>query len=503
MRTTVWITGDQCSPHHTGLAAADRADAVVLMIESIDRSGLQPYHKRKLVLIFSVMRHFADELRAAGWRVDYYAETLDFETAFAAHVAAHRPERVVLMQQSEFGRTEAMTQIAAASRLAVEVTPHGNFVSTPADLERYRRGDAARITMETFYRGMRRKTGILMDGDAPAGGAWNYDARNRRPATAGLRFPASPRFAPDAITRDVSAMVERVFAGHPGTIGDFALAVTRADALVALDAFVRDRLATFGPWQDAMLAGQREMSHAQLAYAINVGLLHPLEVCERAEAAYRAGTVPVASAEGFVRQVIGWREFVWQTYWKRMPAYRTRNALGAQRPLPGFFWTGDTDMSCLREAIGDVLATGYAHHIQRLMILGNFALLAGLEPQATNDWFWAMFVDAYDWVMVPNVIGMALHADGGEIGTKPYAASANYIDRMSDYCGPCRYDPKKLDGPDACPFNALYWDFIGRNAERFARNPRMSVIVRSWERRDAGWHERVRVRASDVLAALS
>jgi deoxyribodipyrimidine photolyase-related protein len=501
--TTVWISGDQCTPHHTALAAADRASTVVLMIESIERARLQRYHKRKLVLIYAAMRHFAEDLRRAGWTVDYHVEAPDFATAFAAHVAAFAPARVVLMEQSEWGATEAMRAIAARHGCDVTVTAHANFLSTAADYDRLLKRDDARVTMETFYRAMRRSTGLLMDGDAPAGGAWNFDAENRRPPARGLRFPAVPRYPPDAITREAIALVERRFAENPGTIGDFALAVRRTDALHALDAFVADRLPTFGPWQDAMLAGEREMSHAHLAYAINVGLLHPLEVARRAERAYRDGAVPLASAEGFIRQVIGWREYVWRIYWKRMPAYRERNALGAIVPLPAFFTTGKTSMFCLADVLAAVRETGYAHHIQRLMILGNFALIAGLEPVAVNDWFWGMFVDAYDWVMVPNVIGMALHADGGEVGTKPYAASANYINRMSDYCGHCRYDPKQTTGPDACPFNALYWDFIDRNAPRFARNPRMAVIVRSWQGRELAAQETVRRHAAELVARIA
>jgi deoxyribodipyrimidine photolyase-related protein len=392
-----------------------------------------------------------------------------------------------------------MCAIAERHGCRVTVTPHANFISTAEDYDRLLTRDDARVTMETFYRSMRRATGLLMDGGAPAGGAWNFDAENRRPPERGRRFPAVPRYEPDAITREAIALVERRFPDNPGTIGDFALAVRRADALHALDAFVAERLPTFGPWQDAMVAGEGEMSHAHLAYAINVGLLHPLEVARRAERAYRAGRVPLASAEGFIRQVIGWREYVWRVYWKRMPAYRERNALGATAALPAFFHTGETAMFCLADVLTAVRATGYAHHIQRLMILGNFALIAGLEPVAVNDWFWAMFVDGYDWVMVPNVIGMALHADGGEVGTKPYAASANYINRMSDYCGRCRYDPKQTTTPDACPFNALYWDFVDRNAGRFARNPRMAVIVRSWAGRDPATQSAVRRRAAELL----
>jgi deoxyribodipyrimidine photolyase-related protein len=501
--TSVWITGDQCTLRHPCLVRADRERTVVLMIESIERGRLQRYHKKKLVLIYAAMRHFAASLRADGWTVDYHEEAPTFRAAFATHVGRHRPAHVVSMTQSEWGADEALAAIAAAHGYALEVMPHANFLSDAADFDALLSRDDGRVTMERFYRAMRRKTGLLMDGDEPAGGRWNYDHDNRKPPARGLRFPPVPRFVPDATTRGAIAMVERHFSNNPGEIGDFALAVTREDALAALAAFVQDRLPTFGMWQDAMVRGNREMSHAHLAYAINVGLLHPLEVAERAELAYRSGAAPLASVEGFVRQVIGWREFIWRVYWKRMPSYRTRNALDARLPLPAFFRDGATHMACLADVLAAVRETGYAHHIQRLMILGNFALIAGLEPVATNDWFWAMFIDAYDWVMVPNVIGMTLYADGGEVGTKPYAAGANYINRMSDYCRGCRYDPKRTVGEDACPFNALYWDFIDRHAARFARNPRMSVIVRAWQKRSPGEATAVRNRAADVRARLS
>jgi deoxyribodipyrimidine photolyase-related protein len=501
-RTSIWITADQCTPRNSALAGVDRTVAVVVMIESIARDRLTPYHKRKLVLAYAVMRHFAAELRAAGWIVDYYAEHGEVATAFAQHVRTYAPQRCLMMQQSEWGITETMSAAARECGVDVAITPHVNFISESGDFDALCKTATARVTMDVFYRAMRRKTGLLMDGAAPAGGAWNYDARNRERPTPGVRFAPVPRFEPDAGTRAVIAMVERHFGDHPGVIGDFALAVTRTDALAALEHFCTHRLDTFGPWQDAMIAGERAMSHSLLSSAINTGLLHPLEVCERAELAYRNGTARLQSVEGFIRQVIGWREYIWRVYWKLMPEYRQRNALGADLPLPQFYWTGQTDMACLREALAHVRDTGYAHHILRLMVLGNFALIAGFDPIETNDWFWAMFVDAYDWVMVPNVIGMALHADGGFVGTKPYCASANYINKMSNYCAACRYDHKALVTDDACPFNALYWDFLARNEARFAHNTRMAIAIRAWQARPPAWRDGVRAKAARTIALL-
>jgi deoxyribodipyrimidine photolyase-related protein len=501
--TTIWITGDQCTLRNSALAGLDRSRSVVLMIESTARAKLQPYHKRKLVLIYSVMRHFAEDLRAAGWTVDYHRERDDYVGPLAEHVARHRPAAVRWMMQSEWGADERLRALAAAHGLAPEITPHVNFLSEAHDFDRLAKSAEARVTMENFYRGMRRKTGYLLDDGEPVGGAWNYDAENREKPNAKLTFPAPLRFAPDAITREVIAFVERAFPDHPGIVGDFAIPVSRADALRALDDFIEHRLDTFGPHQDAMLAGRRTMSHSLLSAAINTCLLDPAEVCERAELAYRSGAARLQSVEGFIRQIIGWREYIWRIYWRMMPEYRSRNALGAHLPLPTFYWTGETQMVCLADALSATVETAYAHHIQRLMVLGNFALIAGFDPVETNDWFWAMFIDGYDWVMVPNVIGMTLHADGGYVGTKPYAASANYINGMSDYCKPCRYDPKKLDGDDACPFNALYWDFLARNEERFAKNPRMGVVMRNWQGRPLDWRARVRAKAAETRQKLA
>jgi deoxyribodipyrimidine photolyase-related protein len=356
--------------------------------------------------------------------------------------------------------------------------------------------------METFYRKMRRKTGLLMDGDEPAGGAWNYDAENRKPPVRGMRFPPEPALPEREHVRDAIALVEKHFADHPGTIGDFDIPTTRADALAYADDFFAHRLADFGPYEDAMVAGEARLYHSRLSALINVGLLHPLELCERAELAYRDGGAPLSSVEGFVRQLIGWREFIWQIYWRMMPEYRTRNVLGANLPIPAFYRDGDTDMACQRDVHQTVRELGWAHHIARLMILGNFALIAGIDPQAMTDWFWYMFVDGYDWVMVPNVIGMTLHADGGFVGTKPYAASANYINKMSNYCAGCRYDPKATVGEDACPYNSLYWDFIARHEARFAKNTRMALTLRNWRARTDADKTAIRARAGEILVRL-
>lgn len=500
---TVFVSGEQCSLRNSALAAVEKSCSTVLLIESIGRSAERPFHKRKLVLIFSVMREFAAALRAEGWAVDYRSEEPSYEAAFAAHCAEYRPTVVRSMQQSEWGLSERLRAFTAAGGATYEEHAHCNFISEPADFDRYLKADDARITMETFYRGMRRKTGLLMEPDGtPVGGAWNYDAENRLPPKVGMHFAPEPAVPIRDSTRAAIEMVERLFPDHPGTIGTWDVPVTRADALAHAEEFFRYRLDAFGPYEDAMLTGRRVMAHSRLSALINVGLLHPLELCERAELAYRTGKARLSSVEGFIRQLIGRREFVWRTYWRFMPEYKTRNALGADLPVPPWFDSVRTEMLCMRQTLESVRDLGWTHHIPRLMILGNFGLIAGIEPRALNDWFWTRFVDGYDWVMAPNVIGMTLHADGGFVGTKPYAASANYIDKMSDYCKPCRYDPKKLDGESACPYNALYWDFLDRNEARFARNPRMSLVMRSWAAKDLTWKTRVRTRARALRKKL-
>jgi deoxyribodipyrimidine photolyase-related protein len=502
--TTVWITGDQLCEWNSALATRGdaRSTTVVLMIESLERARLLPYHKRKLVLIYAAMREFAARLRESGWTVDYLAERESFESALAEHVAAWKPERVVAMHQSEYGATERLAAMTAAHGLELEVTDHTNFVSNAAEFDELWRGKS-RLTMEIFYRAMRRKTGLLLDDAEPAGGQWNYDARNRKPPRADMLVPPEPALPERAGVREAIALVERHFPGNPGVVGTFDIPVTRADALAWFEHFVEYRLAAFGPYEDAMLSTEAVLYHSRISAPLNVGLVHPLELCERVEAAYRAGGVPLASAEGFIRQVIGWREFVWQTYWRFMPEYRSRNALDARLPLPAVFSTGETDMACVRTVLGRVRSLGWAHHIERLMILGNFMLLAGVDPAAANDWFWYSFVDGYEWVMAPNVIGMTLHADGGIVGTKPYAASAAYINKMSDYCKGCRYDRTASTGKDACPFTTLYWDFLSRHEARFAANPRMSLVLAQLRRKPRAERDAIRKRAAEVLEALS
>lgn len=502
MKTTLWITGAQLSLHINSLSVLSRADTVILMIESVERCRVAPYHKQKLVLVWSAMRHFAEELRRRGYEVDYHAVQPDFEQALRAHLASHEPDRVQLMADAEWGASEALAEVARGLGAVVEVVPNNLFLSDADDFQR-RAAGKKRLVLEPFYRRLREQTGLLMEAGEPVSGRWNYDAENRKPPPRDHVFPPIRSFPPDAITRDVIAEVTRHFPDHFGETELFAWPVTRRQAEQALEDFLDHRLPLFGAYEDAMLSGQPAMYHSLLSPALNLGLLDPLEVCRQVEERYRAGQVPLASAEGFIRQIIGWREFMYQVYRFAMPDYRHSNALEAIIPRPYFYWDGDTDMFCVACCVTDLIQRGHNHHIQRLMVTGNFALIAGLSPQEINDWYWFAFVDAYDWVVTPNVLGLSLYADGGLVASKPYAASASYLNRMSDYCAQCHYENGQALGKRACPFNSLYWDFLARHAEAFGRNPRMNLAMSQLRRRPAeelkalrkqarAWQERLR-----------
>jgi deoxyribodipyrimidine photolyase-related protein len=350
---------------------------------------------------------------------------------------------------------------------------------------------------------MRERTGILMRGDGePEGQRWNFDALNRKALLAGIRTPEPLRFAPDAITREVLALVGERFGHHFGDLEPFWFAVTREQALLALDHFVAAALPRFGDYQDAMRQGEDWLFHSVLSQYLNCGLLGPREVCERVEHAWREGRVPLNSAEGYIRQILGWREHVRGIYWLRMPGYARLNGLGNRRRLPWFYWTGETDLNCLRQALGQTRREALSHHIQRLMVTGNFALLIGVMPEEICAWYLAVYADAFEWVELPNVLGMAMHADGGCLGSNPYAASGSYINKMSDFCRHCRYDVARKNGEDACPLNYLYWHFLTGNRERLGRNPRLAQAYRTLDRLPADRHEAIRRDSERFLASL-
>ena len=503
-RRLILILGDQLTPDLSAFDGADPARDVVLMAEVAAEAGYADHHKQKLALVFAAMRHFAAELRAAGWTVDYRTlpeSVPDLASAAAEAIARHRPAMLVVTEPGEWRLQDEMEGWEARLALPVLIREDRRFLCSRADFAAWAEGRRSMV-MEHFYRMMRRRTGLLMDGDQPASGRWNFDAENRKPARPSLFMPDPPPGADDPVTAEVLEMVAARFPRNFGALTPFRWQVTRAGAEAARDRFLAEALPHFGETQDAMLAGQPWMYHALLSPYLNLGLLDPLDLCQRAEAEYRDGRAPLNAVEGFIRQIIGWREHVRGVYWLKMPDYAAMNVLGATRPLPDFYWTGETDMACLAEVIGQTLAHGYAHHIQRLMITGTYALLIGADPAQVHRWYLGVYVDAYEWVELPNTLGMSQFADGGLLATKPYAASAAYVDRMSDYCRGCRYDPKQRLGEAACPWNALYWDFIARHADRWAGNHRMAVIVKAWAAKPAEEQAALRAAAAAHLAAL-
>jgi deoxyribodipyrimidine photolyase-related protein len=420
-----------------------------------------------------------------------------------ASIAAHRPQQVIVCEPGEYRVQQDIELVCREAGVALQIRPDSHFLCSRAEFADWARG-RRELRMEYFYREMRRRHGILMVDGEPAGGRWNFDADNRAgfPKGGPGVLPQPPQFAPDAITRDVIAKVRQRFAQHPGSLDGFFWPVTRADALRALADFIDHRLPRFGLHQDAMWTGMPFGWHSLLSAALNLKLLDPREVIAAAENAWREGHAPLPAVEGFVRQILGWREFIRGAYWLEMPGLLAANHFSHERPLPAWYWTGDTPMNCLREAIGQTLRHGYAHHIQRLMVTGNFALLAGIAPRAVHEWYLAVYVDAVEWAELPNTAGMALYANGGRFTSKPYVASGAYIGRMSNYCRGCRYDPKLRSGERACPFTVLYWNFLDRHEAAFSRNPRTALMARNVARLTAGERAAIRATAGNILATM-
>ncbi|MGD9265725.1 MAG: cryptochrome/photolyase family protein, partial [Lysobacterales bacterium] len=461
------VLGDQLSASIATLSDIDKQADKVLMVEVAEEATYVRHHQQKLVLVFSAMRHFADELRNKSVQVDYVHLDSDGNTgSFSGEVERalkrHQCERLVVTEPGEWRVREMMQAWEKELGIPVEIRSDDRFLCSLAEFEQWAKG-RKELRMEYFYRTMRRKTGWLMDGDKPVGGKWNYDKQNRKSLPADMDYSARLRFDPDEITRDVMQLVKERFDGHFGDLESFGWATTREEAQRALTHFIEECLPRFGDYQDAMKSGQDFLFHALISPYLNIGLLEPREVCEAALQAFEEERAPLAAVEGFIRQILGWREYVRGFYWLHMPDYEHGNFLGAKRPLPDFFWTAQTDMNCLRQTIETTRRNAYAHHIQRLMVTGNFALLAGLSPAEVEAWYLAVYVDAFAWVELPNTHGMALFADGGLLASKPYCASGGYINRMSDYCADCAFRPGKKTGAEACPFNYLYWHFLVDN----------------------------------------
>ena len=485
-KTLRLILGDQLSQSLSSLGDIDRESDIVLMCEVMGEVTYVRHHKKKVAFILSAMRHFADTLCQQGISVDYVAlddpeNSGNFTGEVARAVTRHDASRLIVTAPGEFRVLEDMQNWETDLGIAVEIRQDDRFLCPPEMFESWAAG-RKQLRMDFFYREMRRHHDVLMVDGKPVGGKWNYDLENRERPDPSQQVPAPLQFSPDETSQTVLNLVGHYCADHFGELDEFGFAVTREQALQVLEHFIVNRLPLFGTFQDAMIEGEPWMYHSHIGFYLNVGLLGPGEVITSAQNAYEAGTAPLNSVEGFIRQILGWREFVRGIYWLKMPGYASENFLAADRPLPDFFWTGDTQMNCLRQSIGQTQKYAYAHHIQRLMVLGNFALLAGLAPKFVNEWYLIVYADAFEWVELPNVSGMVLFADGGYLASKPYAAGGAYINRMSNYCQNCRYKVAEKTGSDACPFNYLYWHFLIKNRDRLGNNARLGMIYRSLDR---------------------
>jgi len=506
MKTLRFILGDQLSQKISVLSGSDPTSDIILMVEVQAEAVSVRHHKKKIAFILASMRTFAETLRGQGFIVDYVkmddpANTGTFGGELERAILRHRPDSLAMTRASEWRVLEMQRQWAESLDLNVSLLEDNRFL---CDEPRFRAWASGRksFVMEHFYREMRRQTGLLMEGDQPAGGCWNFDHDNRKPAKPDLFMLPPRQFPPSALTQEVIDLVAVRFADHFGDLEPFWFAASATEAELARDHFLANHLPRFGETQDAMLEGQAFLNHAVLSLYLNLGLLEPLDLCRRAELEWRAGRAPLAAVEGFIRQIIGWREYVRGIYWLHAPDYQGFNHLEAKRPLPALYWTGQTKMACMRAAVGQTKREAYAHHIQRLMVTGNFALLAGLDPHEVHEWYLSVYADAFEWVEMPNTIGMALYADGGIMASKPYAASGAYINKMSDYCARCAYDPAVKAGPQACPFNPLYWDFIGRNEDKLGTNPRMGPVYATWRKMGHARRDEIKADSTKILEAL-
>jgi deoxyribodipyrimidine photolyase-related protein len=505
------VLGDQLDPSGPQLAAFEPSSDAIVLIEAPGEAAHVWSHKARIALFLSAMRHFAADLASRGIATIHVrlddprdADTDGLVERLVRVIEAAGAEELVIVEPGEWRLARAIEAMCAQRRIALAVLPDDHFLCSRAQFGEWARG-RRELRMEHFYRWMRRQHRVLLDADGePEGGRWNFDADNRSafPKSGPGEVAAPALFAPDDVTRDVLALVERRFPHHPGSLDRFGWPVTRAQALVALDRFIADRIEHFGRWQDAMWTDLPFGWHSLLASSLNLKLLHPREVIAAAERARRERGLPLAAVEGFIRQVLGWREFIRGVYWHFMPQLAEANGYGHSRDLPRWYWSGETRMACMREVIGQTMAFGYAHHIQRLMVTGQFALLAEIAPKQVADWYLAVYVDAVEWVELPNVAGMALFADGGRFTSKPYIASGAYINRQSNYCASCAYRPAQRTGAQACPVTTLYWNFLLKHERRLAAGARTMLMARNAARLDGREREAIRARAAEMLDNL-
>lgn len=507
MKTLRVLFGDQLSQSISSLEGGDISQDIILMCESWEEATFVQHHKKKLAFILSAMRHFAQDLTQLGFKVHYHKIeegkiNRSYDQALKEVIKNHKIKQIVVTAPTDYAVLQSVRKWEQKYEIPVEIRIDHRFLCSPAQFVEWAKGKSL-LRMEYFYRHMRKKYNVLMEGDNPVGGQWNYDEENRKPPKEGLRVPKAYTHKVDEITREVLDLVSEKFPDHFGDLEPFYFAVTQEQALEVLAMFIDQRLVHFGDYQDAMIEGEPWMYHSHLSFYLNSGLLLPLECIKAAEAAYRKGKVPLNAVEGFIRQIMGWREYVRGVYCLKMPTYAEENFFQAKRNLPSFYWTADTKMNCLKQCVQETKQNAYAHHIQRLMVLGNFALLAGVDPKQVNEWFLIVYADAYEWVELPNVSGMILFADGGYLASKPYAAGGSYINKMSDYCKNCSYKVTKKNGPEACPFNYLYWDFLARNRKKLESNPRIGMMYKTYDRMDEAKKKAISQDSQHFLKGLS
>lgn len=490
MRNLVLVLGDQLDEASAVWDDFDNATDAVWMAECLEETTHVWCHQLRIAMFFSAMRHFRDALRKSGRTVHYQelatrpADDVgtSFEQLLSLTLQQHQPLKIVVVEPGDQRVRQQLMAVAQHAKVPLEFRTDRHFYSTIEEFRQFAQG-RKQLLQENFYRLQRRTHRVLLDdqGD-PLGGAWNFDADNRETfkKTGPPRLPPVPQFPLDETSQQVCELVATRFSAHPGSLANFdRVPVTRQHALVALADFIQHRLALFGKYEDAIWQGEPVLYHSRLSTSLNLKLISPRECVDAAISAYEQGLAPLNSVEGFVRQILGWREFIRGVYWTQMPSYAERNHLEQTLPLPSFFWDGQTDMACVRDAMHSVLEHGYAHHIQRLMVLGNLAQTYGADPYRFHEWHMAMYLDAIDWVSLPNTLGMSQFGDGGIVGTKPYCATGAYVQRMSNYCQGCRYEPKQATGPEACPLTTFYWDFLARHATRLKSNHRMGMQLKN------------------------
>ncbi|MDT2033276.1 MAG: cryptochrome/photolyase family protein [Planktomarina sp.] len=501
------ILGDQLSNEISSLSGINAEEDIVLICEVFAEATYVKHHKKKIVFLFSAMRHFAEELRVEkNYQVEYLKlndpePMQSFTQAVEKTLAKHKIDEIIVTSPGEY---RVLTEINIWQELfgiPVDIREDARFLCNQVEFKNWSK-DRKNLRMEYFYREMRKKYSILMDGDQPIGGKWNFDLENRKPPNPNFDIPETFSSEPDAVTLDVMQLVEDKFSDHMGVLSDFHFAINAAQAKIALKQFIDERLKYFGDFQDAMIQGKPWMYHSHVGLYLNCGLLSPLECIQAAEQAYHDSHAPLNAVEGFIRQILGWREFVRGIYWNEMPDYASLNFFEAERDLPAFYWDADTKMNCVHQSVKETSQNAYAHHIQRLMVLGNFALLTGIDPVQVNAWFLSVYADAFEWVELPNVSGMALFADGGYLASKPYAAGGGYINKMSNYCKSCSYSVTKKSGPDACPFNYLYWDFLERNRNKLGNNHRIGMMYKVYDRMSEEKKEMIKGDSNEFLISL-